>query len=133
MNAQLTFAPDVVAVGSKTDTRRNILTSLINSNSPLDIANKLLLYKQILCPVLTHAVAVSFDIVMFYLNRLEMFQNRLPWFIRNQDLLRDLGVLLFLDHLLRLTGDSCQIYPLPQDNEYTSLATTKREEEKRSF
>lgn len=75
----------------------------------------MLLYNQILRPFLPYTALVWFDSAKTHVDRLEVFQARLlrfvakaPWFVRNQDLSRDLGVVPFREHLLQVAAGTWQ-------------------------
>lgn len=72
---------------------------LLGRNSALSIHNKLLLYKQILKPVWTYGLQLWGCTAKSNVKMIQTFQNKVlrnvvnaPWYIRNEDLHRDLGV-----------------------------------------
>lgn len=72
---------------------------LLGRNSALSVHNKLLLYKQILKPVWTYGIQLWGCTKKSNIKVIQTFQNKVlrnivdaPWYIRNDDLHRDLGV-----------------------------------------
>ena len=72
---------------------------IIGRNSSMSIENKLLLYKQVLKPVWTYGIQLWGCTAQSNRNIIQRFQNNVlrcivnaPWYIRNADLHRDLGV-----------------------------------------
>jgi hypothetical protein len=72
---------------------------LTGRNSSLSLHNKLLLYKQILKPVWTYGIQIWGCTIQSNIDIIQRFQNKIlrnivnaPWYIRNNDLHRDLEV-----------------------------------------
>jgi len=72
---------------------------LLGRNSSLSLHNKLLLYNQILKPVWTYGIQLWGCTKPSNVDIIQRFQNKVlrnivdaPWFVRNSDLHRDLGV-----------------------------------------
>lgn len=72
---------------------------LIGRNSSLSIPNKLLLYKQIFKPVWTYGIQLWGCTKQSNVTIIQRFQNKVlrnivdaPWYVRNSDIHRDLGV-----------------------------------------
>jgi hypothetical protein len=72
---------------------------LIGRDSSLSLHNKLLLYKQILKPVWTYGIQIwgytkqsNTDIIQCFQNKVLRNIANAPWYIRNNDLHRDLEV-----------------------------------------
>jgi hypothetical protein len=72
---------------------------LIGRDSSLSLRNKLLLYKQILKPVWTYGIQLwgctkqsNTDIIQRFQNKVLRNIVNAPWYIRNNDLHRDLEV-----------------------------------------
>lgn len=72
---------------------------LLNRRSQLTIENKLLIYKQILKPVWLYGIQLWGCASKTNIGRIQKFQNKVlrgivdaPWYIRNVDLHRDLGM-----------------------------------------
>ena len=72
---------------------------LIGRNSQLSIHNKLMLYKQVLKPVWTYGIQLWGCTKTSNQQIIQRFQNKVlrgivnaPWYTRNSDLYRDLGM-----------------------------------------
>jgi hypothetical protein len=72
---------------------------LIGRNSSLSLHNKLLLYKQILKPVWTYGIQLwgctkqsNIDIIQRFQNKVLRNTVNAPWYLKNNDLHRDLEV-----------------------------------------
>jgi hypothetical protein len=81
---------------------------LIGRNSSLSLHNKLLIYKQILKPVWTYGIQLwgctqpsNIEIIRFQKKVLRNMVNA-PWYIRNNDLHRDLLVDFVTSEIQRL-------------------------------
>jgi hypothetical protein len=83
----------------KLDLRYKKMYWLIGRNSSLSLHNKLLIYKQILKPVWTYGIELwgctkpsNIDIIQRFQNKVLRNMVNVPWYIRNNDLHRDLLV-----------------------------------------
>ena len=72
---------------------------LLGRRSELSIHNKLLLYKQVLRPVWTYGVQLwgcskksNIDVIQRYQNKVLRYIVNAPWYSRNSDIHRELGV-----------------------------------------
>ena len=72
---------------------------LIGKNSSLSLHNKFIIYKQILKPVWTYGIQLWGCTKQSNINIIQRFQNKVlrhmvsaPWYIRNNDLHRDVQV-----------------------------------------
>ncbi|XP_039297989.1 polyamine-transporting ATPase 13A2 [Nilaparvata lugens] len=81
---------------------------LLGRTSKLSNYNKLLLYKQILKPVWTYGIQLWGCIRPSNIDIIQRFQNKVlrscvdaPWYIRNSDLHRDLGVATVISEIQR--------------------------------
>jgi hypothetical protein len=82
---------------------------LLGRNSELSIHNKLILYKQALRPVWSYCIQLWGCASDSYIQVIERFQNKVlkcivqaPWYIRNSDLHRYLGIETVTDTVTRL-------------------------------
>lgn len=97
----------------KTKTRKILfkLNYLISYNSPLNISNKLLIYKTIIRPIITYACPVWASACKTRINELNRIQNiiirhrvtQARWFMRNKDLRRDLDLLQLSDFIAKIS------------------------------
>lgn len=72
---------------------------LLGRNSQLSVPNKVLLYKQILKPVWVYGIQLWGCAKLCHINSIQRFQNKVlrnivnaPWYVRNSDIHRDLGI-----------------------------------------
>lgn len=90
--------------------RLSQLYPLINRRTPLKIECSKLLYKSLIRPLLTYACPVWYGISMGVKQRLESFQNKIlrialnaPWFVRNNQIRRELGIEQLSEHIDQLS------------------------------
>lgn len=84
---------------------------LLGSHSELSVHNKLLLYKQILKPVWTYGIQLWGCTKKSNIKVIQTFQNKVlrsivkaPWYIRNEDIHRDLKMPVVEDEIKRFAG-----------------------------
>lgn len=84
---------------SELDIKNRRLNWLIGKNSTLSLENKLIVYQQVIKPVWTYGCQLWGCAKPSIIKHIENFQNKIlrqlvnaPWYIRNCDLHRDLGV-----------------------------------------
>jgi uncharacterized protein YeeX (DUF496 family) len=72
---------------------------LLGRNSELSIHNKLTLYKQVIRPVWTYGIQLwgcasdsNIQVIQRYQNKVLKCIVNVPWYVRNSDLHRDLGI-----------------------------------------
>jgi hypothetical protein len=85
-----------------------MLGPLLNRKSDLSITNGVLLYKQLIRPMMDYACRSS---ARSHVRRLQVFQSKRlrlvtgsPWYVSNRQIHEDLGVPLFADHIRALTA-----------------------------
>ncbi|RZF36671.1 hypothetical protein LSTR_LSTR012757 [Laodelphax striatellus] len=81
---------------------------LLGRTSQLSTYNKLLLYKQILKPVWTYGIQLwgctrpsNVEIIQRFQNKVLRSSVDAPWYVRNSDLHRDLGMATVPDEIQR--------------------------------
>jgi hypothetical protein len=72
---------------------------LLGRNSELSVHNKLTLYKQVTCPVWSYVIHFggcasdsNIEVISRYQNKVLKCIVNAPWYVRNSDLHRDLGI-----------------------------------------
>jgi predicted component of type VI protein secretion system len=72
---------------------------LLGRKSQLSVHNKLLLYKQVLTPILTYGIQLWRCAATSNINKIQIFQNKVlrgivdaPWYYRNDHLHKDLRI-----------------------------------------
>ena len=99
LDARLYWKEHIKIERKQLDMVRAKMEWLIGRNSKLSLHNKLLLYKQILKPVWSYGIQLWGCSKTSNVNNIQIFQNKVlraavnaPWYIRNSDLHRDLGM-----------------------------------------
>lgn len=99
LDAKLKWKPHVKKKCDELNNKLREMYWLLGRNSTLNIENKLLVYRQVLKPVWTYGIQLWGCTSDTNLNNLQTFENKLlrsfvnaPWYIRNEDLHRDLGI-----------------------------------------
>jgi len=82
----------------------------MNRRSGLSIRNGVLLYKQLIRPMMDYACPVRRSATRSHIKKLQVFQPKYlriatyaPWYIGNRQIHDDLGVPYFSDHIRTLT------------------------------
>jgi uncharacterized protein YeeX (DUF496 family) len=77
---------------------------LLGRNSELSVHNKLTLYKQVICPVWSYGIQLwgyasdsNIQVIQRNQNKLVKCIVNAPWYVRNSDLHRDLGIVTVTD------------------------------------
>jgi hypothetical protein len=86
------------------------LGPLLNRKSDLSVRNAVLLYKQLIRPMMDYARPAWRSAARSHVQRLQVLQSKRlrlatgnPWYVRNRQIHEDLGVPLFADHIRALT------------------------------
>ena len=87
-----------------------MLGPLLNRKSDLSVRNGVLLYNQLIRPMMDYACPASRSAAHNHVRRPYVlkskclrFANSVPWYVRNRQIHEDLGVLLLADHIRALT------------------------------
>ena len=106
----LTWSPHIDQVRKKIAQRMGMLGPLLNRNRDLSIRNGVLLYKQLIRPMMDYACPALRSAASSHVRRLQVFQskclrlaNGAPWHGSNRQIHEDLGVPFFADHIRALT------------------------------
>jgi len=88
-----------------------MLGPLLNRKSDLSVRNGVLLYKQLFRPMMDYACLVWRSTARTHVRRLQVLQPKClhlttgaPWYVSNRQIHKDLGVLLFANHIRALTA-----------------------------
>ncbi|GBN60350.1 hypothetical protein AVEN_226503-1 [Araneus ventricosus] len=83
---------------------------LIGRHSPLSLNNKVLLFKQILRPILTYSAPIWCITAKTHRRKIQILQNKnlrimtnAPWFVRNDVIHKDLKIETIEDHVKNLS------------------------------
>jgi len=89
----------------------DMLGPLLNRKSDLSVRNGVLLYKQLIRPMMDYACPAWRSASRSHVRRLQVLQSKClrlatgaPWYVSNRQLHEDLGVPLFADHIRALTA-----------------------------
>ena len=103
--------PQIDQVRKMTAQTVRILGPLLSTKSDLPIRNVVLLYKQLIRPMMDYACPAWRSAVRSHVRRLQVFQSKClrlstgaPWYVSNRQIHEDLGVPLFADHIRALTA-----------------------------
>jgi hypothetical protein len=110
LDPRLTWRPHIVQVRKTASQRRGVLGSLLSRRSGLSIRNGVLLYKQLLRPMLDYACPIWKCAAHSYFKQLQALQSKClriatgaPWYISSRQIHEDLGVPFFEEHARALT------------------------------
>ena len=105
-----TWSPHIDQVRKKTAQRMGMHFPLLNRKSDLSVRNGVLLYKQLIRPMLDYACPAWRSAARSPVRRLQVLQSKClrlaagaPWYVSNRQIPEDRGVPLFADHIRALT------------------------------
>jgi hypothetical protein len=108
---RLTWSPHIDQVWKRTPLRMGLLGPLLNRKSELSIRNGVLLYKQLIRPVMDYACPAWRSAARSHVRRLQVLQSKClrlvigaPCYLRNRQIHEDLGVPLFANLIRTLTA-----------------------------
>jgi len=88
-----------------------MLRPLLNRKSDLSVRNGVLLYKQLIRPMMDYACPAWRPAASSHVRMLQVLQSKClrlatgaPWYVSNRQIHEDLGVPLFADHIRALTA-----------------------------
>jgi len=88
-----------------------MLGPLLNRKSDLSVRNGVLLYKQLIRPMMDYACPAWRSAASSHVRRLQVLQSKClrlatgaPWYVSNRQIHEDLGVPLIADHIRALTA-----------------------------
>lgn len=104
LDAKLNWKEHVKSKISQAKSVRAKLNTLIGRNSRLSLENKMLIYKQVIRPVLTYGIQLWACAPTTTTNKVQIFQNKslraatnAPFYCRNSDLHKDLHIETFAE------------------------------------
>jgi hypothetical protein len=113
LHTPLNWSPHIDQVRKRSAQRMGMLGPLLNRKSDLSVRNGVLLYKQLIRPMMEYACPAWRSTARNHVRRLQVLQSKClrlatcaPWYVSNRQIHEDLGVPLFADHIRALTG-SC--------------------------
>ncbi|GFT59593.1 RNA-directed DNA polymerase from mobile element jockey [Trichonephila clavipes] len=97
MDSRLTYKKHIDYLSEKFWGRIHLAISLVGRNSPLSLENKVILYKQVLRPIITYASPVWGAAAATHMKKIQVIQNKIlrlitnaPWYVRNDVIHYDL-------------------------------------------
>jgi hypothetical protein len=88
-----------------------LLGPLLNRRGELSIRNRVLLYKQLIHPLMDYACPIWRSAAHSHVQKLQVLQSKClrlvtgaPWYLSNRQIHGDLGFPLFTDHIRTLTA-----------------------------
>jgi hypothetical protein len=110
LDKRLTWSKPIDHVRKKAAQRLGILGPLLNRRISVSIRNGVLVYKQLIRPMMDYACPVWRSAAHSHIKKLQVLQSKClriatnsPWFIGNKQIHDDLGVPYFADHIRQLT------------------------------
>jgi hypothetical protein len=110
LDKRLTWSKHIDQVRKKAVQRLGILGPLLNRRSGLSIRNGVLLYKQLIRPMMDYACPVWRFAPRSYIKKLQVVQSKClriatsaPWYIGIRQIHDDVGIPYFSDHISSLT------------------------------
>ena len=110
LHKRLTWSPHIEQVSRRTAHRMGLLGPLLNRRSDLSIINGVLLYKQLIRPLMDYACPAWRSATRTHVRKLQVLQPKCPrlftgapWYISKRQIHEDFGVPLFADHVTALT------------------------------
>jgi len=109
LDTRHTWSPHVDQVRKRTAQRMGMLGPLLNRNCGLSFRNGVLLYKQLIRPMMDYACLAWRSATRSHIRRLQVLQSKClrlatgaPWYVSNKQVHEDLDVPLFADHIRAL-------------------------------
>ena len=110
LDRRLNWSPHINQVRKRTAQRMGLLGPLLSRKSDLSIRNGVLLYKQLIRPMMDYACPAWRSAARSHVRRLQVLQSKClrlataaSWYVSNRQIHEDLGVPLFADHIRALT------------------------------
>jgi hypothetical protein len=113
LDEQLAWSAHIDQVRKKAVQSVVVLGPHLNRRSVLSVRNGVLLYKQILLPVMDYACPVWRSAARSHVRKLQVLQSKClrnatnkPWYIGNKQVHKNLGVPFFTDHIRSLRNST---------------------------
>ncbi|GFW93994.1 RNA-directed DNA polymerase from mobile element jockey [Trichonephila clavipes] len=107
---RLTFKKHIDYLAEKFWGRIHLAISLVGRRSPLSLENKVILYKQILLPVITYGSTVWGAAATTHMKKIQVIQNKIlrvmtnaPWYVRNDVIHNDLHMEPITNYTIKLS------------------------------
>jgi hypothetical protein len=110
LDTPLTWSPHVNQVGNKAAQILGVLGPLLTRRSCLSVRNGVLLYKQLIRPMMDYAYPILKSAARSPVRKLQVLQSNClriainaPWYVSNRQIHEDLGIPFFAYHFRALT------------------------------
>jgi hypothetical protein len=110
LDSRLTWSAHVDQVRKRADQRLGMLGPLLNRRSRLSVRNGVLLYKQLIRPMMDYACPIWRSAARSHVRKLQGLQSKWlliatneTWYVGNRQIHEDLGIPFFADHIRALT------------------------------
>ncbi|GFW20106.1 RNA-directed DNA polymerase from mobile element jockey [Trichonephila clavipes] len=110
IDSRLTFKKHIDYLSEKFWGRISLAISLVGRRSPLSLENKVILYKQILRPVITYGSPVWGAAAATHMKKIQVMQNKIlrvmtnaPWYVRNDVIHNDLQMEPISNYITKLS------------------------------
>ncbi|GFW38614.1 RNA-directed DNA polymerase from mobile element jockey [Trichonephila clavipes] len=110
IDSRLTFKKHIDYLSEKFWGRISLAISLVGRRSPLSLENKVILYKQILRPVITYGSPVWGAAAATHMKKVQVMQNKIlrvmtnaPWYVRNDVIHNDLQMEPISNYITKLS------------------------------
>jgi hypothetical protein len=106
LDTQLTWSAQVNQVGKRAAQRLGVLGPLLNGRSGLSVRNGVLLYKQLIRPMMDYACQIWRSVARSHIRKLQVLQSKClqtatnaPRYLRNRKIHEDFGIPFFADQI----------------------------------
>jgi hypothetical protein len=110
LDTQFTWSANVNLLWKKAAQRLGVLGPLLNRRSGLSVRNGVLLYKQLIRPVMDYAWPIWRSAARSHVRELQVLQSKClhtatnaPWYVSNRQIHEDLGIPFFAVHIRGLS------------------------------
>jgi hypothetical protein len=110
LDTRLTWSAHVNQVRKREAQRFGVLSPLLNRRNGLSVGNGVLLYKQLIRPMMDYACPIWRSATRSHVRKLQVLQSKClriatnaPWYVGNRQIHEDVGIQLFADHIRALT------------------------------
>jgi hypothetical protein len=111
LDTRLTWSPHIDQVRKRAAQRLGTLCPLLNRKSDLSVRNGVLLYKQLIRPMMDYACPAWRSAACSHARKMQVLQSKClrhatgaPWYVSNRQIHEDLRVPLFAEHIRALTA-----------------------------
>jgi hypothetical protein len=110
LDTQPTWSAQINRMGKKAAQRLCLLGPLLNRRSGQSVRNSVLLYKQLIRPMMDYACLIWRSAACSHVRKLQVLQSKClciatnaHWYVSNRQIHEDLGIPFFAEHIRALT------------------------------